>query len=112
VSCRVLICYSRASEKLHFFTLRDSSASVQLVSRSPELSERLMAYPLESVLLVEGVVKARKQKARATGSVSVSTRLSPRTQLSPFSLGGVVVSLKLHLSRQTRSRSSWQTSPC
>ncbi|GFZ50650.1 hypothetical protein JCM24511_08408 [Saitozyma sp. JCM 24511] len=82
-----LFSQRRASEKLHFFTLRDSSASVQLVSRSPELSERLMAYPLESVLLVEGVVKARKQRAKATGSVSsadeVEIELANVTLLNP-----------------------------
>jgi aspartyl-tRNA synthetase len=62
---------SRASENLHFFTLRDSSSSVQLVCRDGKLSEQLMSFPLESVILVEGSVKGRKQKVKAPNVTSV-----------------------------------------
>lgn len=59
-----LFSQRRASANLHFFTLRDSSGTVQLLSRSQDVSDRLMNLPLESVVQVTGVVQARKQKAK------------------------------------------------
>jgi aspartyl-tRNA synthetase len=60
----------RASENLHFFTLRDSTSSIQLVSRDQALSEELMAAPLESVIQIEGGVKGRKAKSKSSSAVS------------------------------------------
>jgi aspartyl-tRNA synthetase len=61
----------RASQKLHFFTLRDSSGSVQLICRDQSISEKMMDWTLESVITVEGVVKARKKaKSGEAGQVS------------------------------------------
>jgi aspartyl-tRNA synthetase len=60
----------RASENLHFFTLRDSTSSIQLVSRDKALSEELMSAPLESVIQIEGGVKGRKAKSKSSSSVS------------------------------------------
>ena len=62
----------RASANLHFFTLRDHTGSVQLISKDKEVSDRLMSAPLESVAQVKGVVRARKQKAK---EVSVSRQI-------------------------------------
>ncbi|KAI9635996.1 uncharacterized protein MKK02DRAFT_44694 [Dioszegia hungarica] len=60
----------RASENLHFFTLRDSSGeSVQLVCRDKSSAELLMGLPLESVVQVSGAVKAKKQKKAASAAV-------------------------------------------
>lgn len=60
----------RASENLHFFTLRDSTSSIQLVSRDKALSEELMSAPLESVIQIEGGVKSRKAKSKASSAVA------------------------------------------
>jgi aspartyl-tRNA synthetase len=60
----------RASENLHFFTLRDSTSSIQLVSRDKALSEELMSAPLESVVQIEGVVKGRKAKSKSSSAVT------------------------------------------
>jgi len=60
----------RASENLHFFTLRDSTSSIQLVSRDKALSEELMSAPLESVIQIEGGVKGRKAKSKSTSAAS------------------------------------------
>jgi aspartyl-tRNA synthetase len=62
----------RASANLHFFTLRDHTGSVQLISKDKEVSDRLMSAALESVVQVKGVVRARKQKAK---EVSVSRQI-------------------------------------
>jgi aspartyl-tRNA synthetase len=59
----------RASENLHFFTLRDSTSSIQLVSRDKALSEELMSAPLESVIQIEGGVKGRKAKSKSSSAV-------------------------------------------
>ena len=59
----------RASENLHFFTLRDSTSSIQLVSRDKALSEELMSVPLESVIQIEGGVKSRKAKSKSSSAV-------------------------------------------
>lgn len=61
---------SRASANLHFFTLRDSSGSVQLVSRNATISAKLMQLPLDSVIQVTGIAQRRKQAAKSTTSVS------------------------------------------
>ncbi|ORY31921.1 hypothetical protein BCR39DRAFT_524611 [Naematelia encephala] len=63
-----LFAARRASANLHFFTLRDSSGTVQLISRDPVISERLMKFPLESVIQVEGEVLERKEKAKVEDS--------------------------------------------
>jgi aspartyl-tRNA synthetase len=60
----------RASENLHFFTLRDSTSSIQLVSRDKALSEELMSAPLESVIQIEGGVKGRKAKSKSSSAVT------------------------------------------
>ncbi|RXK37660.1 aspartate-tRNA ligase [Tremella mesenterica] len=60
-----LFSQRRASENLQFFTLRDSTASVQLVSRQSEASKILMDLPLESVIHIHGKVKPRKAKGKA-----------------------------------------------
>ncbi|WWD22322.1 aspartate-tRNA ligase [Kwoniella shandongensis] len=87
-----LFSQRRASESLHFFTLRSSSSSVQLVSRVKGSSDELMKYPLESVVQVEGTVRARKQKAKS-GSEAVDeielevekvTLLNPADAVLPF----------------------------
>ena len=76
----------RASASLHFFTLRDSSSSVQLVSRDSADSDRLMDMPLESVVLIEGTVRVRRQKATKVGSVSFASWLpKPETHLGQHS---------------------------
>jgi aspartyl-tRNA synthetase len=62
----------RASENLHFFTLRDSTSSIQLVSRDKTVSEGLMKLPLESVIQVEGTAKGRKAKSKASEGGAVS----------------------------------------
>jgi aspartyl-tRNA synthetase len=64
------LIYRRASENLHFFTLRDSTSSIQLVSRDKALSEELMSAPLESVIQIEGGVKGRKAKSKSSSTVS------------------------------------------
>ncbi|KAK8845377.1 hypothetical protein IAR55_006090 [Kwoniella newhampshirensis] len=87
-----LFSQRRASESLHFFTLRSSSSSVQLVSRLKSNSEELMKYPLESVVLVEGIVRTRKQKAKSGSSavdeieleVENVTLLNPADTVLPF----------------------------
>ncbi|KAK4683653.1 aspartyl-tRNA synthetase, partial [Tremellales sp. Uapishka_1] len=91
-----LFSQRRASEKLAFFTLRDSSATVQLVSRDSEISKRLLDLPLESVVLVEGTVQLRKQKAKMTSTnggssadeveidVGKITLLNPADKTLPF----------------------------
>ena len=86
--------YRRASDNLHFFTLRSpsSSSAVQLVSRDKDVSKDVMEYPLESVVLVQGTVKARRQKAKAISSavdeieleVQGVTLLNPADQTLPF----------------------------
>ncbi|WVW81529.1 hypothetical protein I302_103524 [Kwoniella bestiolae CBS 10118] len=80
-----LFSQRRASENLHFFTLRSSSSSVQLVSREKDSSQDLMNWPLESVVLAEGVVKGRKQKAKGASSPvdEVEIDLSKITLLNP-----------------------------
>ena len=60
----------RASGDLHFFTLRDSTSSIQLVSRDKATSEELMSAPLESVIQIEGGVKGRKAKSKSSSAVS------------------------------------------
>lgn len=60
----------RASENLHFFTIRDSSSTIQLISRDSAISEALMKAPLESVVQVEGSVRSRKAKSKALASSS------------------------------------------
>ncbi|OCF33078.1 aspartate-tRNA ligase [Kwoniella heveanensis BCC8398] len=87
-----LFAQRRASENLHFFTLRSSTSSVQLVSRSESASKGLMEWPLESVVLVQGTVKARKQKAKKVESavdeieleVDSATLLNPAEAVLPF----------------------------
>ncbi|OWZ33872.1 aspartate-tRNA ligase [Cryptococcus neoformans AD2-60a] len=89
-----LFSQRRASDSLHFFTLRSpsSSSAVQLVSRDKDVSKDMMEYPLESVVLVQGTVKARKQKAKAISSavdeieleVESVTLLNPADQTLPF----------------------------
>lgn len=84
----------RASDNLHFFTLRSpsSSSAVQLVSRAKDVSSDMMEYPLESVVLAQGTVRARKQKAKAASSaideieleVQGVTLLNPADQTLPF----------------------------
>ena len=54
----------RASANLHFFTLKDHTGTVQLISKDEKVSERLMNVPLESVVQVNGFIRARKQKAK------------------------------------------------
>jgi len=64
----------RASENLHFFTLRDSTSSIQLVSRDKAVSEELMNVPLESVIQIEGGVEGRKAKSKSPSpATSVSS---------------------------------------
>lgn len=89
-----LFSQRRASDNLHFFTLRSpsSSSAVQLVSRDKDVSKDVMEYPLESVVLVQGTVKARRQKAKAISSavdeieleVQGVTLLNPADQTLPF----------------------------
>ncbi|KGB77211.3 hypothetical protein CNBG_3049 [Cryptococcus deuterogattii R265] len=89
-----LFSQRRASDNLHFFTLRSpsSSSAVQLVSRAKDVSSDMMEYPLESVVLVQGTVKARKQKAKTASSaideieleVQGVTLLNPADQTLPF----------------------------
>ncbi|WWC85555.1 aspartate-tRNA ligase [Kwoniella dendrophila CBS 6074] len=87
-----LFSQRRASENLHFFTLRSSSSSVQLVSRLKDASQDAMSWPLESVVLVEGEIKTRKQKAKSESSpvdeieleVSGLTLLNPADTQLPF----------------------------
>ncbi|WVR03383.1 aspartate-tRNA ligase [Kwoniella sp. DSM 27419] len=87
-----LFSQRRASENLHFFTLRSSTSAVQLVSRTKDVSGGLMDWPLESVVLVEGTVKSRKQKAKAGTSavdeieldVDGATLLNPADTVLPF----------------------------
>lgn len=65
---------------------------MQLVSRDKDVSKDMMEYPLESVVLVQGTVKARKQKAKAISSavdeieleVESVTLLNPADQTLPF----------------------------
>lgn len=65
---------------------------MQLVSRDKDVSKGMMEYPLESVVLVQGTVKARKQKAKAISSavdeieleVESVTLLNPADQTLPF----------------------------
>ncbi|WWC57851.1 aspartate-tRNA ligase [Kwoniella dejecticola CBS 10117] len=80
-----LFSQRRASENLHFFTLRSSSHSVQLVSRSKDTSHDAMTWPLESVVLVEGIVKSRKQKAKSSSAPvdEIEIDLSKVTLLNP-----------------------------
>ncbi|WRT63567.1 aspartate-tRNA ligase [Kwoniella shivajii] len=87
-----LFSQRRASENLHFFTLRSSTSSVQLVSRLKEPSQDIMSWPLESVVLVEGTVRGRKQKAKNGSSpvdeieieLSGVTLLNPAEAVLPF----------------------------
>ncbi|WVQ80443.1 aspartate-tRNA ligase [Cryptococcus sp. DSM 104549] len=87
-----LFSQRRASESLHFFNLRASSSAVQLVSRNKTDSEAMMEWPLESVVLVEGEVKARKAKAKDASlpvdevefEVSGVTLLNPAEAQLPF----------------------------
>jgi aspartyl-tRNA synthetase len=72
----------RASENLHFFTLRDSTSSIQLVSRDKALSEELMAATLESVIQIEGGVKGRRAKSKS--SSAVSNPVSPTSEYRPL----------------------------
>lgn len=65
----------RASGDLHFFTLRDSTSSIQLVSRDKATSEELMSAPLESVIQIEGGVKGRKAKSKTSSAVSIPVSL-------------------------------------
>ncbi|WVQ64507.1 uncharacterized protein L199_002674 [Kwoniella botswanensis] len=80
-----LFSQRRASENLHFFTIRSSTSSVQLVSRLKDASQDLMEWPLESVVLVEGTVKGRKQKAKGASAPvdEVEIDLSQITLLNP-----------------------------
>lgn len=68
-----LISVRRASENLHFFTVRDSTSTIQIVSRDKALSAELMALPLESVVQLEGSVRSRKSKSKPTASASSSS---------------------------------------
>ncbi|WVF66383.1 aspartate-tRNA ligase [Kwoniella sp. CBS 6097] len=87
-----LFAQRRASENLHFFTLRSSTSSIQLISRLENPSKGLMEWPLESVVLVQGTVKARKQKAKKVESavdeieleVESATLLNPADAVLPF----------------------------
>ncbi|KAL7418924.1 aspartate--tRNA ligase msd1 [Cryptotrichosporon argae] len=89
-----LFSQRRASENLHFFTLRSGGASVQLVVRDPSAAKELMSYPLESVVQVSGVVQPRKQKAKASEAsqpadeveveVTQATLLNPADENLPF----------------------------
>ncbi|CAD6589660.1 MAG: hypothetical protein TREMPRED_005467 [Tremellales sp. Tagirdzhanova-0007] len=82
----------RASATVHFFTIRDSTSLLQLVSRDAAVSGRLMGVPLESVILVEGSVTKRKQKAKissaAEDEIEVEVRsaklLNPAEAILPF----------------------------
>ncbi|ODO01924.1 aspartate-tRNA ligase [Cryptococcus wingfieldii CBS 7118] len=83
----------RASEKLHFYTLRSpsSSSAVQLISKSKS-GEGLMDWPLESVVLIEGTVKARKSKPKDATSpvddieleIGKAILLNPADKVLPF----------------------------
>ena len=65
---------------------------MQLISRDPAVSERLMSLPLDSVVQVSGTVNARKQKAKTEGSsadgveveVSEAILLNPAESSLPF----------------------------
>lgn len=58
---------------------------VQLISRDPAVSERLMSLPLDSVVQVRGTVNARKQKAKTEASPSdgVEVEVSEALLLNP-----------------------------
>ncbi|GHJ89423.1 hypothetical protein NliqN6_5825 [Naganishia liquefaciens] len=64
-----LVAKRKANARLWFFTLRDSFGTVQLVISAKDNAalekhaEQLMETPLESVVLVQGIVKERMKKA-------------------------------------------------
>lgn len=58
----------RASEKLHFFSLRSAGSMVQLIVRDPALAAEMMKWPVESVVQVSGIVRSRKSPAKDASS--------------------------------------------
>jgi aspartyl-tRNA synthetase len=62
----------RANANLHFAVLCDVSASVQIVCRNPGFAAELAGLPLESVVQVKGVVRARQGKKDAAPVSGVS----------------------------------------
>ncbi|ORX33558.1 putative mitochondrial aspartyl-tRNA synthetase [Kockovaella imperatae] len=91
----------RASASLHFFTLRDTSASVQLVCKDSEISQKLMDFPLESVVSIQGIVRARKQKAKAgPSSATLSTADEVEVEVTGCILLNAADPLPFYASRQ------------
>lgn len=70
-----LVAKRKGNASLWFFTLRDSFGTVQLVVNAKDNqvaageAEKLMDVPLESVVLVQGLVKERVKKANVDESL-------------------------------------------